>query len=119
MWIETITVRTARPEQCALLLEELMDFQAKGGIAGAERFGCYRNLDVENELCIHLAWAEPPGKNRPPAKTDCGLKIARRFARFGLVHHTLWRPGMGNLWGEGTLADRRRGDSSQDRQNGS
>jgi len=92
MWIEAITVRTARPEQCAGLLEELAAFQQKGEASsetlGPESFDCYRNLEVENEISIHLLWKDT---QQPPAKTDCGLLIARRLTQYGMVRHTLWK----------------------------
>ena len=88
MWIEAITVRTARPGQCVQLLEDMAAFREQGAIAGPLWFVCYRNLEVENEICVHLAWK---AEFQAMARTDCGLLIARRFARHGLVHHTLWK----------------------------
>ncbi len=88
MWIEAITVRTTRPEQCAALLKELAAFQQKPGFCSPQRFDCYRNLEVENEISIRLLWEDTP---QPPAKTDCGLLIARQLEQHGMVRHTLWR----------------------------
>lgn len=87
MWIEAITVRTARPEQCPALLKELAAFQQKAGFCTPQRFVCYRNLEVENEISIRLFWEDA----QPPAKTDCGLLIARRLEQHGMVRHTLWK----------------------------
>jgi len=92
MWIEAITVRTASPEQCTALLDELADFQQKKGRDAPEWFACYQNLDVKNEISIHLAWDE---KVQRPGKTDFGRLIARRLDQHGLVHHTLWKRAMG------------------------
>jgi hypothetical protein len=88
MWIEAITVRTARPEQCAVLLEELAVFQQQDGMPRPERFDCYRNLEVENEIAIRLLWEDTP---YPPAKTDCGQLVARFLEQHGMVRHTLWK----------------------------
>lgn len=88
MWIETITVRTARPEQCDVLLEELSGLIRQKEISGFERVVCYRNLEVENEISIHFFW----NKEGSRGKTAYGQFIAGRFARFGLIHHTLWEP---------------------------
>ncbi len=87
MWIEAITVRTAKPEQCEGLLEELTALRKKIGISRPEWVACYQSLEVENEFSVHLAWNE---EIKAPARTDCGLLIARRFEQLGLVHHTLW-----------------------------
>ena len=88
MWIEAITVRTARPKQCADLLRELAGFSQKDEMASPKRFDCYRNLEVENEISIRLLWEDTP---QPPAKTDCGLLIARQMEQHGMVRHTLWK----------------------------
>src|SRR6056297_3260021 len=88
MWIEAITVRTARPEQCVDLLEELAAFEQTDEVSRPESFDCYRNLEVENEISIHLLWKDTL---QAPSKTNCGLLIARRLARHGMVRHTLWK----------------------------
>ncbi|MBS3757251.1 MAG: hypothetical protein KGY61_01160 [Desulfobacterales bacterium] len=101
MWIEAITVRTARPMQCSACLEELAAFGKERGIPAPKWVACYQNLEVENEISIHLAWEE---EVRSPGKTACGLLIARRLDPHGLVHHTLWKLSMGSS-GEEAWAD--------------
>ncbi|MFO7884174.1 MAG: hypothetical protein R6U68_05070 [Desulfobacteraceae bacterium] len=91
MWIETISVRTARAEQCAMLLREMSDFRNREFNPVPEWFVCYENLEVENEISIHMAWEE---KLLKQGKTNCGLLISRRFAQFGIVHHTLWNQAL-------------------------
>ncbi len=88
MCVEAITVRTVRPEQCPALLEEVAALLEKQVIPELKWSACYQNLNVDNEICVHLAWKEG---RPPPGKTECGLLIARRFAEYGLVHHTLWK----------------------------
>ncbi len=88
MWIEAITVRTSRPGKCEEILEELAEFRQQKDAPEPEWSACYRNLEVENELSVHLAWEE---EAEAPAKTGPGLLIARCFAQYGIVHHTLWK----------------------------
>lgn len=94
MWIEAITVRTTHPKQCSNLLKELTAFRQKETIPGCKWFVCYQNLEITNEISIHLAWEE---EIRSPEKTPLGLLIARRLAGHGLVHHTIWKLSMGSL----------------------
>ncbi len=93
MWIEAITVRIAHPEQCTTLLEKLGAFHEKGRISRSKWFACYQNLEVVNEISIHLAWEE---EIHSPEKTTYGLLIARRLAGHGLVHHTIWKLSIGS-----------------------
>jgi hypothetical protein len=88
MWIEAITVRTARPEQGTALLKEMKALRQEQAMPELKWSACYQSLIVENEISVHLAWTED---SCPPGKTQCGLLIARRFAEHGLVHHTLWK----------------------------
>ena len=88
MWIESISVRTARPKHCAILQEELGALCPQRQPPRMRWIACYQNLDVENELSIHLGWEE---NDQPPQKSDFGLRIARYLNQHGLVHHTLWK----------------------------
>jgi hypothetical protein len=88
MWIEAICVRLARPGQRAELLLELREFQSRQGSICPKALVCYQNLEVENEIGIHLVWDEG---NRSPGKTECGLLLARHFSSYGLVYHSLWK----------------------------
>jgi hypothetical protein len=91
MWIEIITVRTTRIKQCASLLDELAVFRKETSLVNPDWLDCYQNLEVENEISIHLGWEE---KGLPVGKSAFGLQIARYLAQHGLVHHSLWKPTM-------------------------
>lgn len=92
MWVEAITIRIARPAQSPAILEELTAFVQDRCTPGPRNFACYQNLEVENEIALHLAWEE---RGQPPGKTACGLRIARHCGQYGLVHHSLWKRSTG------------------------
>jgi hypothetical protein len=88
MFVEIITVRTVRAEQCAGLLEEMAGFRHGGSHPQPLWCACYQNLDVENELSVHLGWEDSACLE---GKTARGLQIAAFLVQHGLVHHTLWK----------------------------
>jgi hypothetical protein len=88
MFVEIITVRTVRAEQCADLLEEMAGFSHGGSRPQPLWSACYQNLEVENEVSVHLGWEDSACRE---GKTASGLQIAAFLAQHGLVHHTLWK----------------------------
>ena len=88
MWIEAISVRTSQAEQCKRLLQDMSALPDDSDAPRPVWCAGYQNLEVENEISIHLGWEEA---SLSPAKTACGLRIARIFAQYGLVHHTIWQ----------------------------
>jgi hypothetical protein len=88
MCIEIITVRTAQAEQCSALLEKMAALSQFHYHPSPKWFACYRNVEVDNEMSIHIGWGE---KTHLEGKTPCGLYIARFLAQHGLIHHTIWQ----------------------------
>ena len=92
MWIETITVRTARPQQAKTLLEELAACRLRSAHSRPICFECYQNMEIANEISVQLLWNE---KVLAPEKTQCGLFISRCFEQYGIVRHTIWTFALG------------------------
>jgi len=88
MWIEAIRVRTSQAEQYKKLLQHMAALPDDSDAPRPVWCAGYQNLEVENEISIHLGWEEAA---HPPAKTACGLRLARAFAQYGLVHHSIWQ----------------------------
>ncbi|MCF8031179.1 MAG: hypothetical protein K9K39_09825 [Desulfohalobiaceae bacterium] len=87
MWVEVITVRTARPELVEPLLRELAALQEGSCDAAPASFACYRSLDIDNEVAIRLAWDE---RKIPASRTRIGVLIAKWLEGYGMVHHSIW-----------------------------
>lgn len=88
MCIEVITVRTARAEKCSILLEKMAACSRFRYHPSPKWIACYRNMEVDNEISIHLGWGDNAALE---GKTSCGMHIAKFLAQFGLIHHTLWQ----------------------------
>jgi len=87
VWFEVITVRTARPDLVKPLLRELAAIPEESCDAALTSFACYRNLDIENEMGIRLAW---DARKVSASRTRTGVLIAKWLERYGMVHHSTW-----------------------------
>ncbi|MCF8029523.1 MAG: hypothetical protein K9K39_01350 [Desulfohalobiaceae bacterium] len=92
MWIETITVRTAKSQQAKSLLGELAACRVSCMHSRPICFECYQNMEIANEISVQLLWNE---KVLAPEKTQCGLFISRWFEKYGIVRHTIWMSALG------------------------
>ncbi len=86
-WLETIDLRSAGngSEQIEQAIEiPLMEKDRQEGLKG---LSLYCNAFVKTDFRIHLQWE---AGERPPAKSNLGLRLASALQEFGRVHHTLW-----------------------------
>jgi hypothetical protein len=84
-WLEVIQVRSV--EKGSGLMEALRTPMAGEGQSGPVKINIYRHAGVETDWSVHLHWTSPlPERNG----SALGLRLARAFQEFGLVHHSVW-----------------------------
>ena len=86
-YLEIITLRSAtNPEKTTI--RDLVKQIGAGDIT--ERplgLRLYRNASVGNDVSVHIQRAAANGNS---GKSPLGLQLARLFAEYGLVSHSLW-----------------------------
>lgn len=85
--LEMIELRSAGNgiEQIKLAVQQpILESDRKRGL---KQMTLFYNASVDSYITIHLQWEI---SDRPPVKSDLGLRLAAALLEFGRIYHSLW-----------------------------
>jgi len=86
-WIEIIRIRSYGSRERELATDAFHRLNLSHFPAGLDAVKLHRHAAIESDISVSLFWA---GNEFGSRASELGTRLARAFAAFGMIDHTVW-----------------------------